>query len=40
MKTAIPAFTRPPVLSATLLAAAFMISFTLSLAAQQPAAAA
>jgi hypothetical protein len=36
MKTAISTFTLPPFLSTTLLAAAFMISFSLSLAAQQP----
>jgi hypothetical protein len=37
MKIAIATFTLPPFPSATLLAAAFMISFNLSLAAQQPA---
>jgi hypothetical protein len=36
MKTAVSSFTLPHFLSATLLAAAFMISFRLSLAAQQP----
>jgi hypothetical protein len=36
MKTAISNFTLPHFLSKTLLAAAFMISFTLSLAPQQP----
>src|SRR5713226_5837248 len=36
MKTAMSTVTLPPFLSATLLAATFMISFTLSLAAQQP----
>lgn len=36
MKTVIPTLTLPPFLSTTLLAAAFMISFSLSLAAQQP----
>ena len=36
MKTAISTFTLPPFLSTTLLAAAFVISFSLSLAAQQP----
>ena len=36
MKTAISNFTLPPFLPTTLLAAAFMISFSLSLAAQQP----
>jgi hypothetical protein len=35
MKTAIPSFTLAPSLSKTFLAAAFMISFSLSLAAQQ-----
>jgi hypothetical protein len=37
MKTAISSFTVPSFPSATLLAAAFIISFSLSLAAQQPA---
>ncbi len=36
MKTAISTFTLPPFLSTTLLAAAFLISFSLSLAPQQP----
>jgi hypothetical protein len=36
MKTTISTFILPPILSTTLLAAAFMISFSLSLAAQQP----
>jgi hypothetical protein len=36
MKTAISTFTLPPSLFTTLLAAVFMISFSLSLAAQQP----
>jgi hypothetical protein len=36
MKTAISTFTLPPLLSTTLLAAAFMILFSLSLPAQQP----
>ncbi len=36
MKTAISTLTVPPFLSTTLLAAAFLISFSLSLAAQQP----
>ena len=36
MKTAISTFTVPPFLSTTLLAAAFLISFHLALAAQQP----
>ena len=36
MKTAISTFTLQPFLSTTLLAAVFMISFSLSLAAQQP----
>lgn len=36
MKTAISTFTFPRLLSTTLLAATFMISFSLSLAAQQP----
>jgi hypothetical protein len=36
MKTAISAFTLPPFLSTTLLAAALLISFSLPLAAQQP----
>jgi hypothetical protein len=36
MKSAIPAFALPPIISATLLTTAFMISISLSLAAQQP----
>src|SRR5260370_7749427 len=36
MKTAISTFSLSPFLSTTLLVAAFMISFSLSLAAQQP----
>jgi|SRR6266851_1505419 len=36
MKTALSTFTLPPFRSTTLLSAAFMISFCLSLAAQQP----